>query len=95
MDVELVVGVFDFEAKLEILVVKDSDVGLRIIVKSFDDSSRIKKIGLKEGRKMWSEGEEVCRVLTLKFLKISHGGLINKYVMMDHSLTNKLLSLIN
>lgn len=48
VDIELIVDVIEFETELEILVVKDSNICLRIVGKNFDHTGSIYKVMLKK-----------------------------------------------
>lgn len=40
-NVKVVVDVFQFEAQLEVLIIENADLCLRVILENFDDSCRI------------------------------------------------------
>jgi hypothetical protein len=53
------VNVFEFEAELQVLVVEDSDVGLRVIAEVLDHSGRIDEVVLEEERQGVSVTEDL------------------------------------
>ena len=52
-------GAVNFETQLEVLIVEDSNVGLRIIVEYFDYSGWVDKILFKEGRELGWISEDI------------------------------------
>lgn len=53
-NVEVVVDVFQLEAELEVLIIEDADLSLRVILENFDDSCRVDEVSLEEG------GQDMC-----------------------------------
>jgi hypothetical protein len=47
-DVQVVVDVFEFEAELQVLIVEDADLRLRVVEEDLNHSGRVDKIGLEE-----------------------------------------------
>lgn len=48
-NVEVVVDVFQLEAELEVLIIEDADLCLRVILENFDNPCWVYKVGLEEG----------------------------------------------
>jgi hypothetical protein len=74
--VTFIVDVVDLEAELEVLVVKDSEVGLGVLGEILDDSGIIDKIGLEKLRQVGSilkkyreRGVELSEVLNCKAIE--------------------------
>jgi hypothetical protein len=50
VNVKIVIDVFQLEAKLQILIIKDTNLRLRIVTEIFDHTGRIDQIGLEKWR---------------------------------------------
>jgi len=68
VDVTLEVNALNVEAKLEILVVEDANVALRVVPEYFDHSGRVDQVIFEEDRKRISIWKDWARVGCSKVL---------------------------
>ena len=77
-DVLLVVAVVHLEAKFQVLIVKHSQVGLRVVFEGFDHAGGVDEVAAEEVWKAVGVDEEVGALCHLEILQISHAVMIMK-----------------